>query len=264
MISDADQDNADQDNVQHTVDPADRCVVHLYHATTSTQAPGAIEQCCAQWLAPSEIERANQFRRLTNRNQHVVGRGMARRLLGDVNVAPEQIEFDQGTNGKPYVVAPDAAKQPFNIAHTDGLVVCGLGNAPIDLVGVDVERLSRRTSTELAERYFSEPEVRYVRSKPTEEQREAFLKVWTLKESFIKAIGTGLQTPLADFAFREIDSGRPVIEMLSPALRSPHYWQFFSVSPRPGYVGAIAVAMQVPPANLDVSLRCFDDMVTIS
>lgn len=238
-----------------------RAVVRLWHASTSTEDPGDIEHQCQSWLHPSEIERANQFRRPTNRNQHVVGRGMARWLLGDRDVLPESIEFREGKNGKPFVVAPDQAKQPFNIAHTDGLVLCGVGDSPIELVGVDVECLNRQTTTELAERYFSEPEVAYVRSKKPAGQREAFLRVWTLKESFIKAIGTGLQTPLADFAFRDIDSGRPSIEMLQPELESPLHWQFFSLQPRDGFVGAVAVAADNPDQEIGVDLLSFDAVI---
>ena len=88
-----------------------------------------------------------------------------------------------------------------------------------------------------------------------------FCELWTLKESFIKAIGTGLQTPLADFAFEDIDSDTPSIRMLVPELESDLRWQFFSVEPRPGYIGAVAVACaddQVPTA---VKMHSFDELI---
>lgn len=235
-----------------------RQLVRVWYATTSTEQPGDVEQTCERWLDPSEIDRANQFRRPTNRNQHVVGRGMARWLLGAEDVRPETIRFQEGINGKPYVVEPAEAKQPFNIAHTDGLVLCGVADPEIELVGVDIERECRQTTTELAERYFSKPEVEYVRAKPVEHQREAFLRVWTLKESFIKAIGTGLQTPLADFTFRDIDSGRPSIEMLNPDLETEHHWQFFTLRPSEGFIGAVAIACKEKNEDIGVDLLSFD------
>ncbi len=187
---------------------------------------------------------------------------MARRLLGADAVAPEAIRFDVLPHGKPYVTAPDSAKQPFNVAHTDGLVMCGIGSDEHELIGVDVEHLSRRTDPDLAERFFSQPEVRYLRQQRGDEvRRQAFLRIWTLKESFIKAIGTGLQTPLADFAFCDIDSDSPTIRMLSPKLESNATWKFFSIEPRPGFIGAVAIALRTADADVDLSLRCFDDLV---
>ncbi|QDT13217.1 4'-phosphopantetheinyl transferase family protein [Planctomycetes bacterium K23_9] len=236
--------------------------VTLWHATTSSEKPGRIEACCESWLDQDEIVRADRFRKSTSRNQHVVGRGMARRLLGDEAVTPNEIQFAHAVHGKPYVVRPDAAKQPFNVAHTDGLVMCCVGQDRHELVGVDVERLGRRTDPELAQRYFSQPEIDFLQSKPEGEvRRDSFLRIWTLKESFIKAIGTGLQTPLADFAFVDIDSDQPRIELLNPKLQSDMSWQFFSIEPRQGFIGAVAVACRQNADEVRVDLRSFDDLV---
>ena len=235
--------------------------VRLWHATSSSAKPGAIEACCQAWIDTSEQARADRFRVDTSRNQHIVGRGMARRLLGSESVAPNSIRFDVEVHGKPYVTAPESAKQPFNLAHTDGLVMCGIGSADHELIGVDVERLQRRTDPELAERFFSEPEIAYLRGYRNENaRRNAFLRIWTLKESFIKAIGTGLQTPLADFAFQDIDTDSPTIQMLNPKLERGTTWRFFSLEPRPGFIAAVAVATD-RQRSVELELRCFDDLV---
>ncbi len=187
---------------------------------------------------------------------------MARKLLGSDVIDPHSIRFAAEVHGKPYVTQPDSAKRPFNVAHTDGLVMCGIGDETTELVGVDVERLDRRTDPELADRYFSRPEIDYLhRFGCDQARRDAFLRIWTLKESFIKAIGTGLQTPLADFAFEEIDSETPRIRMLSPKLESNTAWRFFSIHPRPGFIGAIAVAPKQPRESIDFQLHSFDELV---
>jgi len=187
---------------------------------------------------------------------------MARRLLGSSTIDPQSIRFAAEPHGKPYVIEPAEARRPFNVAHTDGLVMCGVGNATHDLVGVDVERLNRRTDPSLADRYFSRPEVRYLSAFRSDiERRNAFLRIWTLKESFIKAIGTGLQTPLADFAFEEIDSDSPRIKMLNPNLESDKSWTFFSIQPRPGFIGAIAVASKPTGTQVELELQSFDELM---
>ena len=237
--------------------------VRVWCATSSSAEPGPIESTCQQWLSAEEIERADRFRKSTSRNQHVIGRGMARRLLGADAVAPEEICFAEEVYGKPFVTSPDAAKQPFNVAHTDGLVMCGVGNDREHLLGVDVERLCRKTDPGLAERYFSRPEVEHLQQcKSQPEQQDTFLRIWTLKESYIKAIGTGLQTPLSDFTFVEIDSPTPRIEFLNADLDDGLSWNFFSLQPRSGFVGAVAVASKRPEEKVSIDLRSFDELVT--
>jgi 4'-phosphopantetheinyl transferase len=206
------------------------------------------------------------FQRPTTRNQHVVGRGMARKLLaeelpGHDTVEPQEIRFAAESHGKPYVTQPALAQRPFNVAHTDGLVMCGVGNESHELVGVDIERLERRVDLGLASRYFSQPEISFLDQIESEDaKRETFLRIWTLKESYIKAIGTGLQTPLADFAFDEIDSSHPKIKILNPALDCGRAWRFFAFAPRPGFLGAVAVATN-QASDVTLELNRFEELV---
>ncbi|MDA9934488.1 4'-phosphopantetheinyl transferase superfamily protein [Rubripirellula sp.] len=236
--------------------------IQVWHAGSSSSEPGILEQCCENWLSQDERVRADRFRIATSRNQHVVGRGMARRLLGREQIDPCLIAFAIEKNGKPYVSQPVEARRSFNIAHTDGLVMCGIDSHSHDLLGVDVEKLGRRTDPALAKRYFSKPEVEHLERCVAEtDRRNKFLKIWTLKEAFIKAIGTGLQTPLADFAFDKIESAEPEIRFLNPKLESETRWSFVSIEPRPGYVGAVALGANSARASTEVTLRRFEELL---
>ena len=295
-------------------------VIELWHAPVSVDQPGRVEQQCELWLDASERARAARFRQPTSRNQHVVGRGMARRLLAraaswpenqgrenqgrenqgrenqGAEIRPESIRFEQSPLGKPFVAAPPAAKRPFNIAHTARLAVCAIepthaieptraveparaieptraiepsgragpntGPHGLERLGVDVERSGRRTDPELARRFFSRPEYEFLTAHADPEvRRELFLRIWTLKESFIKAIGTGLQTPLADFAFADIRSSSPRIRMLNPKLRDPLTWSFFVLHPRPGFTAAVAVGSRSEGAHFHVTARRFEGLL---
>lgn len=236
--------------------------IQVWHASSSSSEPGILERCCENWLSQDERVRADRFRIATSRNQHVVGRGMARRLLGREQIDPCLIAFAIEKNGKPYVSQPAEARRAFNIAHTDGLVMCGIDSQSDDLLGVDVEKLDRRTDPALAGRYFSKPEIDYLQKCVSEtDRRNTFLKIWTLKEAFIKAIGTGLQTPLADFAFENIESTNPSIRMLNPKLESETQWSFLSIEPRPGYVGAVAIGANSVRKSTEVTLRRFEELL---
>ncbi len=182
---------------------------------------------------------------------------MARRLLGGDAVPPESICFELAAHGKPSVTSPPEAAQPFNVAHTDGMVVCGVGHDPDCLLGVDVERLQRRTDIDIARRSFSAPEVEFLQGFADEQKRrEIFLRIWTLKESYIKAIGTGLQTPLSDFAFEEIESERPRLRRLSRDLMDDREWDFQVFEFDSAFVATVAIGRQQHTRPADV--RVFD------
>lgn len=185
---------------------------------------------------------------------------MARTLLASGCVSPQEIEFELNAHGKPAVISPVAAKRPFNIAHTEGLVVfasCDQGH-----IGVDVERISRDTDVALAKRYFAESEVEFVMSQSSDEERRlAFLRVWTLKESFIKAIGKGLAIPLADFAFEQIESHSPCVRILNDAWNDGSEWQFACVSPAEGYLASVALTNVPEGKPMEVRLRDFRSRV---
>lgn len=87
----------------------------------------------------------------------------------------------------------------FNVSHTKGLCasVIALG-APGWEVGIDVETI-RSYKENVAKRVFTEEEMAYIRESSSKD--EAFTRLWTLKEAYVKAIGTGLSYPLKKAAF---------------------------------------------------------------
>jgi hypothetical protein len=109
-------------------------------------------------------------------------------------------KFDAGASGKPEIDrAFQRSRLRFNMSHTTGLVVCaaGLDNE----IGVDVEANDHLNSElELAEHFFAPEEISLLRGAIESERRHIFLRIWTLKEAYIKATGLGLACPLNSFA----------------------------------------------------------------
>ena len=97
-------------------------------------------------------------------------------------------------HGKPFFPAlPDFH---FNLSHSGGRVLCAVSPSP---VGCDIET-ARRLDLKVARRFFHPDESAWLFSLPEDERPTAFLRLWTCKESFIKAVGLGLSLPLCDFA----------------------------------------------------------------
>ena len=121
-------------------------------------------------------------------------------------------------------------------------------------IGVDVERLGRAPLA-VAERYFSATEAAQLRELPADAQPRRFLRLWTLKEAYLKAIGTGLAGGLARMSFL-FETGE--------SLRFEHVddadaarWQFHQFELGAEHVLALAVLPRGGDARLAVTVREF-------
>jgi 4'-phosphopantetheinyl transferase len=60
-----------------------------------------------------------------------------------------------------------------------------------------VEQLRPLAFMPLAQRFFTPQEAAVLGRLPEKEQQRAFFRLWTAKESLLKALGTGLSRPLS-------------------------------------------------------------------
>ncbi|HEX3022520.1 MAG TPA: 4'-phosphopantetheinyl transferase superfamily protein [Lachnospiraceae bacterium] len=101
--------------------------------------------------------------------------------------------FQVGSYGKPYCSNFDIH---FNISHSDRMILGVIGNSE---VGIDIERITG-ADIDIAKQFFTEDERNLILSQKDEDIRsKVFFEIWTRKESFLKAIGTGLNTSLTSF-----------------------------------------------------------------
>lgn len=219
----------------------------------------------ASLLSESERARGARFHFDLHRRQHLITRALIRTVLsGYCDVSPRDWRFATNDYGRPNVTAPDVlGGLSFNLAHTDGLIVCACATSSI--VGVDVERVRiDKAPLDIADRYFSRAEVAELRALPREEQPARFFQYWTLKESYIKATGKGLSTPLDQFSFLLERPGH--IELLFHAGLNddPRRWQSWLFEPAPGYLVALTVqrgpqqivARKAVPLRSALALEC--------
>ncbi len=139
-----------------------------------------------------------------------------------------------GTHGKPYFpTRPDIS---FNLSHCKGMAICGIGAYPM---GVDVEWI-RPLRAGVLRRAFSEAETEAVKSSIDPDC--TFFQLWTLKESYVKALGIGISYPLKQACFHLSADG------LLHVRQHPPDWQFrlFSLD---GFSIACCIAPEETPPN---------------
>jgi 4'-phosphopantetheinyl transferase len=149
-------------------------------------------------LDAAERQRAARFIFERHRRQYVAAHALKRLMLTSIaGPPPWSWAFGIAPGGKPYV---NPNRRPwFNIAHSETLVVCAVSQECE--LGIDVEPIARLVPPEIAEEYFPEAERRWIDSLPSSDRGIGRLRLWTLKEAFIKATGRGLAQPLQDFSF---------------------------------------------------------------
>ncbi len=187
--------------------------VKLYFADVSCLKDEKLYSKLSEKMTPSRRDAPDRLRFETDRRLSVGAYSLLRYALirgGEKDVFP----IETGEHGKPCF--PDRPDIFFNLSHSGDVALCALSDTD---VGCDVEAL-RRPPLSVAKRYFSSTEREYLASARTEEERaERFFRVWTLKESVMKATGLGFS--LAPSSFSAVDSAG---ELLAPEVRGETFF----------------------------------------
>lgn len=137
-------------------------------------------------------------------------------LFRHFGYASMKVPFTADRFGKPYLEGQSGMH--FNLSHAGDWIVCAVDVSPI---GIDVERI-RMIDMAIAKHYFSDKEQERLKAVPPENRLSYFFDLWTLKESYIKAIGKGLSEPLRLFT---IDLSVHEIKLVSTKTKDA-VWNF--------------------------------------
>lgn len=124
---------------------------------------------------------------------------LLKRALSDKLCIPEnEITILKDAKGKPYI---DGRNDIFvSLSHSKGTAMCGISDRE---TGVDVELCSKRRKS-VESRIFTEGEISLIDN--AENEDKAFFTLWTLKESYLKAIGTGFADNAKSIEFYALEN----------------------------------------------------------
>lgn len=198
------------------------------------------------WLAPvaaaadpeaalPQAERAHcrRYRHPEARRRALAVRLLAHRALAWLD--PERTwTIAHRAGGQPHLPGSALA---ISLAHSGDRVACALGR--VAALGVDLEAIRPRPRLlAFARRFYSAAEVAGLEALTGAEQLAAFYDIWTLREAWLKARGSGLRE------FRRAPCTR---EILAAGVSG---WQWQQVIDEPGYRLAlcwrVAASAQAP------------------
>lgn len=126
------------------------------------------------------------------------------------NISNAELFYEYNIYGKPRLNLDN--NFCFNVSHSGNWVVAAVDDLQI---GIDIEEVNSVEYEDISQEFFTKDEYTWLLSKNNEERNEAFYKLWTVKESYVKMIGKGLAIPLnsfsADFDLGDIISIKDVI-----------------------------------------------------
>jgi 4'-phosphopantetheinyl transferase len=193
-------------------------------------------------LSEEEREKYRRFYFTRDRDLYLLTHGFVRAILSQyLKIASEKWVFTKNRYGRAEIAQPEGKLQlRFNVSRTQGVVAC-LTALSID-AGVDVERIRELDNLKtLSEHVLTPHELSRHRDLPESDQIQEFFTLWTLKEAYVKARGTGLSLPLKGFAFCFDNEGRVRISIDHQLQDMSSEWQFEVFRPTQTHVMAIAL-----------------------
>lgn len=204
-------------------------------------------RACFSLLSPEEKKRLGHFQKEKDRNRSLIGRSMLRYLLGRyLSYPPEKLCFETNIHGKPLLVEE---KLPFsvhfNLSHSgDWIALAFSSDTPI---GIDIEKLRPSIDRQKIIRRFFHPKETSVFHAPEESAHELlFFRYWTIREAFLKALGSGFSISPDSFLVEPVSGKETVPAKYRIIGNDKDYsnWQVEAITAPEGYICSICYHMQ--------------------
>jgi 4'-phosphopantetheinyl transferase len=149
-------------------------------------------------LTPSERGRALGYKLQARTAEFAKTRAVLRWVLGwCTGRDPHSFVISEGENGAP-CLAGDGSELFCNASHSAGQAMVAVSRAPL---GVDIEQVREDIDClAIADACYHSHERAQVQAAEGHGRVEMFFDIWTRKEAYLKATGTGLSAELTAFS----------------------------------------------------------------
>lgn len=153
-------------------------------------------------VSPERRDRVVRFRRREDALRCLFGGLLVRHvMIQATGVRNRDLSYSRDEGGKPVCLLPAAPH--FNLSHSGRWILAAFDDLP---VGADVERI-KPVDPGVPALVLSPLELETMESLPENGRRPFFYEIWVLKESRMKASGSGLTDSLTAYSVAE--TGKP-------------------------------------------------------
>lgn len=154
-----------------------------------------MDKCYAPYLTKSRRKEALKRQKPRDRQLYLAAEVLLNRALerSEADMALPAV-YSRNPYGKPYL--PSHTGIYINWSHSGTWVICAISDHE---VGIDLQNSRREPKEAMVRRMLQPEELSFYERVPGEQRKLLFYQYWTIKESFLKAAGTGFHMPLDTF-----------------------------------------------------------------
>ena len=153
----------------------------------------AVRRACAA-LPEWRRNKAEEFRFEADRRRSVAVWLLLRQMLAERGLDADSLQVFENAYGKP--AFDPAVGLHFSLSHAEGRVMAAVSDVE---VGCDVERIVP-VDGGMLKTALSEAERTHLAALSGSARDRAFIRLWVRKESYVKAIGRGMNIDLSTFS----------------------------------------------------------------
>ncbi len=179
----------------------------VFHMRVSEVERDDVRARYREVLAADEIERMDAFVDEGRRLEYLATRVLCRGILArHLSCRPRDLRFRRNPMGRPEL--DSAGDLRFSLSNTARMVVCAVTCGRE--LGVDAEDLASASRVlALGGDAFAASELDALARLDGPVRDELAVRLWTVKEAYVKAVGLGLRIPLTDVV---VDPGSLTLE----------------------------------------------------
>jgi 4'-phosphopantetheinyl transferase len=179
--------------------------VKLYAVKAERPLPRELRMDFLGLCSPGRRDKLDRYVREEDARRSLLGEMLLRAALRRdwlQRCEAAQLVFEENAYGKPNLLG--IPRVHFNLSHSGDWCVCAVSESPI---GIDVEQL-RQQELGWTDKWFDEDERNELLAATGIERLKRFYEIWTLKESYVKALGRGLSHGLNTFSVAKTSVSR--------------------------------------------------------
>lgn len=178
-------------------------MIEVYALRLTAKLKDDLFEHLLNFVDDAKQERIKRFRLWEDAHRTLYADLLSRHIImNTLDVDNRDIFFSTNPYNKPFLNRFDHFH--FNCAHSGEWIVCATDHSPI---GVDIEEI-KSIHLDISERFFSVEEHRVLELKNNLDRLSFFYTLWTLKESYLKAVGKGLYQSLNSFTIKFLEDGK--------------------------------------------------------
>lgn len=216
-------------------------MIRLYYSCTTPLHDDSLFQSYYSRVSPERKAKTDRLYFRKDRNLSLGAAVLLDAGLREYGLSESEMVYGSGSNGKPFFL--NAPEIHFSLSHSEDKVLACFSDTEL---GCDIEQV-KDIDFKIAERFFCRSEYAAIMENPEyERRRDTFFRLWTLKESYVKASGKGMSLPANAFEIELTGSRISVRDSIDDEKCSFAEFDLF-----PGYKSALCVCGSLGEIRLE-------------